>query len=166
MGSQDVCSCLAGAAAHPALSYVAGKCMLLYAVVVSTSKICLKVRAPVISPCDHHAFLHLLLQPNQQILIITLHLQVQASTEYVGGLCLQPDQQQVVVAAGDGKLSLSDLRKGGEMVSHFSCGSPLLCCQTDGQIAAAGAQDGQVGHVQVMFGSKTQCSMDLTLTCY
>jgi hypothetical protein len=49
------------------------------------------------------------------------------------------------VAAGDGDLSLMDLRKKAEKVSHVSCGSPLLCSQTDGETVAAGAQDGQVG---------------------
>lgn len=49
------------------------------------------------------------------------------------------------MAAGDGDLSLMDLRKKAEKVSHVSCGSPLLCSQTDGETVAAGAQDGQVG---------------------
>lgn len=37
-----------------------------------------------------------------------------------------------------------DLRKKVEKMSHVSCGSPLLCSQTDGETVAAGAQDGQV----------------------
>ncbi|DBA77988.1 hypothetical protein WJX77_012160 [Trebouxia sp. C0004] len=70
--------------------------------------------------------------------------QVQASSEYIGGLCLTPDEQQVLVAAGNGDLSLMDLRKKADKVSHVSCGSPLLCCQSDGETVAAGAQDGQI----------------------
>ncbi len=49
------------------------------------------------------------------------------------------------MAAGNGDLSLMDLRKKAEKVSHVSCGSPLMCCQSDGETVAAGAQDGQVG---------------------
>ena len=34
--------------------------------------------------------------------------------------------------------------KAGEKAAELSCGSPLLCCQTDGQAVAAGTQAGQV----------------------
>ena len=71
-------------------------------------------------------------------------VQVRASSEYIGGLSLAADDQQLVVAGGDGGLSLLDVRKAGEKVNQVSCGGPLLCSQTDGQTAAAGAQNGQV----------------------
>ena len=72
-------------------------------------------------------------------------LQVKASSEYIGGLAQTPDGQQALVAAGDGTLSLLDMRKAGEHVAEVSCGSSLLCCQTDGHTVAAGTQAGQVG---------------------
>lgn len=72
---------------------------------------------------------------------------MRASAEYIGGLALTPDGQQATAAAGDGHLTLLDLRKAGEKAAEVSCGSPLLCCQTDGQALAAGTQAGQVGAV-------------------
>ena len=72
---------------------------------------------------------------------------MQVSSEYIGGLALTPSEQHVVAAAGDGTVKLLDLRKAGASIAQVSCGSPLLCCQTDGQTAAAGGQDGQVRYV-------------------
>ncbi|KAL3135309.1 hypothetical protein ABBQ32_007505 [Trebouxia sp. C0010 RCD-2024] len=70
--------------------------------------------------------------------------QARASTEYVGGLAVTPDGQQAIAATGDGHLTLLDLRKAAETVAEVSCGSALLCCQTDGQAVAAGTQAGQI----------------------
>ena len=81
-------------------------------------------------------------------------MQVKASSEYIGGLAQTPDGRQAVVAAGDGNLSLLDMRKAGETAAQVSCGSPLLCCQTDGHTAAAGTQAGQV-HSCISPGSIT-----------
>ena len=71
-------------------------------------------------------------------------MQTQVCPEFIGGLALTRDAQSVVVARGDGDLSLMDLRKTGEQAAVISLGSPLLCCQTDGRAAVVGAQDGQV----------------------
>lgn len=57
---------------------------------------------------------------------------------------MTPDGQQAIAATGDGHLTLLDLRKAAETVAEVSCGSALLCCQTDGQAVAAGTQAGQV----------------------
>lgn len=69
---------------------------------------------------------------------------MKTSSEYIGGLVQTPDGQRAIAAAGDGHLTLLDMRKGGEKAAEVSCGSPLLCCQTDGQTVAAGSQAGQV----------------------
>ena len=69
---------------------------------------------------------------------------MRASSEYIGGLVHTPDGQHAIAAAGDGHLTLLDMRKAGEKAAEVSCGSPLLCCQTDGQTVAAGTQAGQV----------------------
>ena len=71
-------------------------------------------------------------------------LQSRVSSEYIGGLVQTPDGQQAIAAAGDGHLTLLDMRKAGEKAAEVSCGFPLLCCQTDGQAVAAGTQAGQV----------------------
>lgn len=77
-----------------------------------------------------------------QLLLIAL--QTQVCSEYIGSLAQTPDGQTVIAARGDGNLSLLDLRKAGEQVAVMSHSSPLLCCQTDGQVAVTGSQDGQV----------------------
>ena len=70
--------------------------------------------------------------------------QEQVCPEFIGGLAQTPDGQNAVVAQGDGSVSLLDMRKAGEQVAAMAYGSPLLCCQTDGQVAVTGCQDGQV----------------------
>lgn len=88
-------------------------------------------------------------------------LQTQVCSEFIGGLALTPDAQSAVMARGDGDLSLMDLRKIGEQVAVTSLGSPLLCCQTDGQAAIAGAQDGQViAIVYLMAPMRENCAID------
>ena len=74
----------------------------------------------------------------------TWPLQVHGCSEYIGSLTLSPDEQEIVVAGGNGTLSLLDVRKAGETLSEVDVGCPLLCCETDGQTAVAGAQNGQV----------------------
>lgn len=71
-------------------------------------------------------------------------LQTRVSSEYIGGLVQTPNGQQAIAAAGDGHLTLLDMRKAGDKAAEVSCGSPLLCCQTDGQAVAVGTQAGQV----------------------
>lgn len=83
-------------------------------------------------------------------LSLTSLLQTRLSSEYIGGLVQTPDRQQAIAAAGDGHLTLLDMRKAGEKAAEVSCGSPLLCCQTDGQAVAAGTQAGQVKEFMVL----------------
>ena len=71
-------------------------------------------------------------------------MQAQVCSEFIGGLALSPDGQTALAARGDGNLSLLDLRKAGEQSAVMTHGSPLLCCQTDGQVAVTGSQDGKV----------------------
>ena len=73
---------------------------------------------------------------------------MQGSSEFIGGLALTPSEKHVLAATGDGSLKLLDLRKACAVIGQVSCGSPSLCCQTDGQTAAAGGQDGQVNNVK------------------
>ena len=75
-------------------------------------------------------------------------LQVQLSSDPISGLAMTPDEQHIFAAAEDGNLSLLDLRKAGAVVSKASCKTPLLCCQTDGQTAVAGGQNGEVSVAQ------------------
>lgn len=69
----------------------------------------------------------------------------QLAPDYVGGLALLPGRAPAgaVVAAADGRLSLLDLRKGGEVVAAaVPSGQPLRCCTTDGHTALAGDEGG------------------------
>lgn len=71
-------------------------------------------------------------------------MQEQVCSEFIGSLAQTPDGQNAIVAQGDGSVSLLDLRKAGAQVAVMAYGSPLLCCQTDGQVAVTGSQNGQV----------------------
>ena len=75
-------------------------------------------------------------------------MQVQVSSDPISGLGMTPDEQHIFAAAEDGNLTLLDLRKAGRVVSKTSCRTPLLCCQTDGQTAVAGGQNGEVSVAQ------------------
>jgi hypothetical protein len=57
---------------------------------------------------------------------------------------MTPDGGHVVVAAGDGNVSLLEMRKLGSRLAYVSCGAPLRCCATDGLTAVVGSEDGQV----------------------
>ena len=84
---------------------------------------------------------------------------MKASSEYIGGVAQTRDGQQAIAAAGDGRLTLLDMRKAGEKAAEVSCGSPLLCCHTDGQQVAAGTQAGQVDITQYRFAQ--YCAVSL-----
>lgn len=68
-----------------------------------------------------------------------------AGGDYVGGLELLPSLVGALVAAGDGRLSLLDLRRGGQVVAAVApSGQPLRCCATDGLLALAGDEGGSL----------------------
>lgn len=66
-----------------------------------------------------------------------------APDSYIGGLDLGPSGASAVAAAADGRLSLLDLRKGGEVAAAATpSGQPLRCVATDGHLALAGDEAG------------------------
>lgn len=66
-----------------------------------------------------------------------------AGGDYLGGLELLPSLTGALVAAGDGRLSLLDLRRNGQVAAAVApSGRPLRCCATDGLLALAGDEGG------------------------
>jgi len=60
----------------------------------------------------------------------------------LGGVCLAPDASEAVAAGAEGRLSLLEMRRGGEELSSVECGEALCCAATDGQLALAGGESG------------------------
>jgi len=71
-------------------------------------------------------------------------VEVSPAGDYVGGVRWTPDGECVVAATGDGHLTLIDPRKTGIVLSQVQCGGPLRCCDTDGNMAVAGREDGSL----------------------
>ncbi|KAK9828528.1 hypothetical protein WJX72_000603 [[Myrmecia] bisecta] len=70
--------------------------------------------------------------------------QAAVSKDYIGGVSLTPDGDFVVVAGADGSLKMLDVRKAGSALASASCSAPLRCCQTDGRVAVAGSESGEI----------------------
>lgn len=67
--------------------------------------------------------------------------------DYVGGVAVLPDGRHVVSATADGMLALLDTRKSGSyapLVATANCAAPLRCCMTDGAVALAGSESGEL----------------------
>jgi len=62
----------------------------------------------------------------------------------VGGVSLAPDGSEAAVAGSSGRLSLLELRHGGEELSSVECACELSCCTTDGNLLVAGSKAGEV----------------------
>jgi WD40 repeat protein len=71
-------------------------------------------------------------------------VEVSPEGDYVGGVTWTPDGECAVAATGDGHLTLIDPRKTGTALSQVQCGGPLRCCDTDGDMAVAGREDGSI----------------------
>ena len=61
-----------------------------------------------------------------------------------GGISLAPDGSQVVVAGASGRMSLLEMRRGGQELSYVDCHCDLNCCTTDGNLLVAGTGTGEV----------------------
>lgn len=71
-------------------------------------------------------------------------VEVSPEGDYVGGVRWTPDGECAIAATADGHLTLIDPRKTGTILSQVHCGGPLRCCDTDGDVAVAGREDGSM----------------------
>lgn len=74
----------------------------------------------------------------------SLAWQTTVSQDYVGGVGLHPAGDMVLAAHADGGWTLLDCRRPSEPAASVSCGMPLRCCTTDGRLAMAGAETGEL----------------------
>lgn len=77
------------------------------------------------------------------VIVISLVAQVPAGGA-IAGVGMAPDGSELVAAASSGRLSLLELRRGGEELSAADCQDELCCCSTDGELLIAGGKSGKV----------------------
>eukprot|EP00210_Caulerpa_lentillifera_P008159 g7792.t1 len=66
------------------------------------------------------------------------------SSSSVGGLCVLPDAEHLVVAYGDGLLKLVSMRKQGEVLVSVQQSAGLCGCHSDGLMSLHGTENGQI----------------------